>query len=164
MATDYKHPILASMARTLFVLAWADYEESEHREPAPPGCDIFDYAPDYTPMGAKLKAEDIALDILNENGLQCDVLSGLDRLYHLAIAADEASDQTKDAAKSDPGTFGHYLVMHALGHGVNWFDDHAEFEVAPGKPFEMPDACDGCTMYKGDDGQPYLDFYLRNAA
>lgn len=25
--------------------------------------------------------------------------------------------------------FGHYVAMQSIGHGVSWFDEHAEFDL-----------------------------------
>lgn len=49
-------------------------------------------------------------------------------LVFLAYAADDAGESGPPSREYCMG-FGHCLVMEALGHGVSWFDDHAEFEL-----------------------------------
>ena len=98
--------IMDSMARTLFVEAWANYIEEEHPEQTRgwAGMDLMDIAPETSPW-AHRRAKDLYLKIEEINGLH-SILKEVERL------------------DADEDLFGHYLVMESLGHGVAWSDDH----------------------------------------
>lgn len=106
--------ILESMARTLWVTAYADAVEdwgNENGEAHPDhprargGQDWFDVAPE-TPQEAKDKAA-ACFDWLTQNN-------------GLLIQAYEAIP----SPKGTPKEFGYYLVMEGLGHGVAWSDNY----------------------------------------
>jgi hypothetical protein len=128
--------IVESMARTLFVNAYADHcEDGEYNEgnggpcegcalwghndghPQPGGGqDWVDFAPE-TPPEALDAANLLAALITGRNGTK------LESLLERAVKAD-GNPEVNDKYLED---FGHYLAMQALGHGVSWTDDHAEF-------------------------------------
>lgn len=104
--------ILESMARTLWVTAYADaadawFEEEGQDHPDHPrargGQDWFDVAPE-TPQEAKDKAAEFFDELTQRNGL-------LIQAYEVI-----------PCPKGSPSTFGYYLVMEGLGHGVAWTD------------------------------------------
>lgn len=113
--------ILNAMARTLWALAWAT-ERDEKGISLGQG-DILELAPP-TPRGAILHAARIAGQYEERNGC------GLASLYGAALRADLGRDiEHGDFATDYAASFGHYLAMMALGHGVSWFDDHARFKL-----------------------------------
>lgn len=78
----------------------------------------------------------------------------------LMVSAIEADHENKgrDLEPSDIAEdFGHYLVMMALGEGVSWFDDHAEFELK--HPYIEALTDDGETLVtSGLPGSPHHDY------
>ncbi len=134
---QYRDEIIESMARSLWVSAYADWadgamsEDGERPEGAerPGGGEAWeDYAPE-TPAAVLKAAEDIAVQIELENGEEITGL--LWRAANADMEADEnagGADGLRDYFSSDYAEeFGGDLGMMVLGHGVGWFDDHAEF-------------------------------------
>ena len=129
---DVTDQIREGIARAIFVLAWADTEESEGRGGMGwAGQDLMNLAPDTSPE-AYAKADQIIQQIQQANG------KSVTDLFHEAMAADGYSDGEYDYFQAN--RFGHALGMMALGTGVSWFDDHErfplkvphnEFDVAP---------------------------------
>lgn len=119
--------ILKSMARTLWVCAWADFQDSDEGEGYPAGSQLMDIAPE-TPEAAYFEAARLMgqYEALNRA-----------HIYVLVSAAWNADSPNNNYVSSADDeyieSFGHYLVMMALGHGVSWFDDHAKFDLK--KPF-----------------------------
>ena len=120
-------PIVLGMARALFVTWWADQEEEAGR--TYPGQELMAVAPE-TPQAAFDEAWRLVGRIEERNHTHIRAL-----LY--------AACQADGLVQTDglpPGNqlasysrdFGHYLAMQSLGHGVSWFDDHAEF------PLDLP--------------------------
>lgn len=100
--------ILDAMARTFFVMGWADaMEEAGERLYG----ELMDQAPE-TPSEAFEHAEEAARRIEAENG------STLGDLY-LKMASMEPHGE-----KPTPFGFGYALAMMYVGSGVSWFDDH----------------------------------------
>lgn len=110
--------IIASMAKTLWVTAWADEieERSSQGDEAAravmrnwPRNDLMDLAPEVPPtayvMAATLTS---AIESLSQMPLEAALAACCD------VVDAEAADE-----------FGHYLVMEALGSGVSWTDDGA---------------------------------------
>lgn len=130
VADGFRAEILEGMAKAFWVTSWADY--CEQMSPARraklreeglipgPGGDWMDAAPPMPPS-AKLAAKRLAQAFEERNGATVSEL--LDR----AMEADGGV-----AGRNEADLFGHYLAMQAMGHGVGWFDDHAEF------PLEFP--------------------------
>jgi hypothetical protein len=121
--------IIDGIARALFVCAWADKQERlaemgrKHSNPGPGG-DWMDIAPK-TPRAAR----DEALRLVG----RLEQLNGAHVLCLLAYAAKadgmnpyaDDFDYPADYAR----LFGHYVAMQSIGHGVSWFDDHAQFDL-----------------------------------
>ena len=112
--------------RALFVSAYADACDEGNLpdcDTAGPGDDWMDVSPD-TPQTALDAGKRLALRIAALNG------ASIGELLNRAYAADgldpECPDTYEPKYRSD---FGHYLAMQSLGHGVGWFDDHAEFPL-----------------------------------
>ena len=97
--------ILLGMARGV----WADYWANEQEEAGESfsGQDIYEAAPD-APEWAEKWARKLASSILRLNG------DSLDSLYKKARDVGFPKDRE---------TFGFYLGMQAVGHGVAWDDD-----------------------------------------
>jgi hypothetical protein len=108
-------PILTGTARTLFVIAWADRQEERGRHLQG---ELMDQAPK-TPMSAYLGAARLIGKYEAMNGLE---------IYCLLREARRV-DNDADYSEEYANDFGHYLAMMSLGHGVSWFDDHADFEL-----------------------------------
>ena len=115
----HKAEILRGMARALFVVTWAVYEEERGRRLGP--VDIMDVAP-ATPSPARTAAKILAkrFEVSNHGKTMSD-------LYADALNAGRTSSHSRRG--TDPDTFGHYMAMQALGHGVSWFDDNPKFPV-----------------------------------
>ena len=108
-AKDYDAEILDGMARCLFVNAWADYAE-EKLDANFSQMELMDVAPE-TPTESIEKAKGLYDDIEHINNVD------LSTFMPPGSNPDEGFD--KDS-------FGHYLCMEALGHGVSWKDDHED--------------------------------------
>lgn len=108
-ADPVRTEIVDSMARTLFVEAWANREEEMgHRLRG----ELMSQAPP-TPRAAHHQASALARDIEKLNG------QSLEALYTEAAAV-----PGKHYREPTPRDFGYGLVMQALGSGVSWYDDH----------------------------------------
>ena len=105
---DYDAEILDSMARCLFVNAWADYAEQE-LDANFSQMELMDVAPE-TPPESFEKAKELYNQIENENNVD------LGTFTPPGVASGE---DFEDAV-------GHYLCMEALGPGVSWKDDHED--------------------------------------
>lgn len=125
--------IVNAIARAWFVSAWASKQEEKGRSFS--GQELMDVAPK-TPRHAR----EAALIYLGR--LECANKRDICGLLHDAAKADYATAGITDGMYVEPDgfvgaytdseyarTFGHYIGMEALGHGVSWFDDHAEFEL-----------------------------------
>ena len=134
--STFDSDILEGMARALWVTSYADWVEQQdvtaQRElGARGGQDWNDVAPE-TPESASDAARDLYLAISRANDK-----SPVDLLGE-ALRADG-----KKFSSSLADSFGHYLAMQALGHGVSWFDDHAQFRLkVPGFEAYCPDGMD----------------------
>jgi hypothetical protein len=119
--------IVDSMARTLFVDAWArdweylfeDYEDEDLQEaasaagtyvPSFAGAELMDIAPDTSPE-AYVSAQKIYDAIQQAN-------PGVDLETFVPPGEDPDSFDRED--------FGHYLAMQAMGSGVRWSDSHTD--------------------------------------
>lgn len=114
-----REEILESIARTLFVCAMADAIENPESElygspqGASHGQDWFDTVTDETPASADVAAEKIVADFETVNGWTVETAA----IAWLALAKPYAV-RTHNA-----DSFGHYLAMEYLGHGVGLWDD-----------------------------------------
>ena len=124
-----------SMGRTLFMAAFADHREDPDSlgegKPCPGhscanGEDWADFTPTTHPDAFKA-GEQLAQSIEKLNHKRLAQL-----LEDAAFADDGCHFSEEDDAIAYAQEFGHYLAMQSLGHGVSWFDDHAEF------PLELP--------------------------
>lgn len=111
--------IADSIARTLFVTAWADRQE-ERGKRFPPGTELMDVAPK-TPQYAKYEAWRLIgkIELLNEMNIHS--------LFAQAVRAEGfedyyGGDLPEGAITED--TFGHLVAMESLGHGVGLADDY----------------------------------------
>lgn len=50
-------------------------------------------------------------------------------LYGKALKSDEKELEEYDFDSELAESFGHYLAMMALSHGVSWFDNHKKFDL-----------------------------------
>jgi len=118
----YDDEIREAMARAFFVDWYASEQERRQEEGlkaniARGGEDWMDVAPG-TSRAAKKHAREYAvkLSAANKGATLTD-------LFAAALNA---------GGTGDARTFGHYMAMQAMGHGVSWFDDNPEF------PIEVP--------------------------
>jgi len=105
--------ILTEMARGPWASLWGDEQEAAGESLS--GVDLYQAAPP-TPRWAIRWAEDLAHKIVlaNLNRARLSDKPGLEGLYEEARRAGFAKDRE---------TFGFYLGMQSIGHGVNWTDD-----------------------------------------
>ena len=146
--------ILEGMARAIWVNAYAarsdeeqGWPEKDHRlRRAGAGEDWNDVAPS-TPLRAYLEARSW-MDALVQANRKPELYTACAwQLFGRAMAAEEPGKVKADDYRAlnelneDAGrlnrymaadAFGHYMAMQMMGHGVSWFDDHAEF------PIEIP--------------------------
>lgn len=135
--------IVDGMAKALYVEAYASEVEANEIAGDSPGQgeDWFDYAPS-TPDYARERALMLAGKVENENGMSLVCL-----IYQAAKADGISTDGADDKRYPDgeierywyermegkrlnyAESFGHYLAMQCLGHGVSWFDDHEDFPL-----------------------------------
>lgn len=143
--SEYVDAIREGMARTLWLVAYADWADEHRNDDASgidrpgPGGDWDDVAPE-TPGAAQQAASD-----LEDLYIAANDAHGLEDLFTLAMAADlgvgdfDWPKLSNNANKGKKGErvewsaiakdFGHGLAMMALGTGVSWFDDHKEFPL-----------------------------------
>jgi hypothetical protein len=111
-----EHEILKGAARALFTSNWGSNEEEEGR--TYPGQNLSETAP-ATSLDAVIHAAALLSTYQSLNRFPAAVLFGF------AVKANEA----EGIDTPEPYQFGWYLAMMAMGHGVSWFDDNAEFEL-----------------------------------
>ena len=115
-----REEILESVARTLFVSAFADACEDDEAHPdfdagdqaAGAGEDWFDTVTDPTPEAATVKAAEVVADFERRN----------ERTVEDA-AAEWAGYPGHGRRGNDEAAFGYCLAMQSLGHGVGFWDD-----------------------------------------
>lgn len=112
---DYYETVRDAAARAFWVSAWADWMEEND---ALPRGDLMDAAPE-TPDDAVELAGLFLSRLVAANDVE-----GIDELLDDAAHADRAYVDLDFATE-----FGHNVAMMAMGHGVGWFDDHAEFDL-----------------------------------
>ena len=117
--------MIESMARTLFVLAWANEEEEAGRSPGGPGEDLMNCAPE-TPVEALCAAHRLVGMIEERNGLN------IHSIAWFAAKSDGLDPWGEDEGVSEEfaSTFGHYVAMQATGSGVQWSDYHEEVVIS----------------------------------
>lgn len=112
--------IVAGMAEIMWASEWSSHAE-EHGCVSLSGRQILDIMPP-VPAEAKKLASNLAKAFESKNGVP------LTTLYAQALAADEAEGKG-GRRHSGPEHFGSDLALQDMGHGVSWFDDHAEFPL-----------------------------------
>lgn len=118
MLNDIERKIITSLARTLFCLAWADYQE-QVLERGLQG-EITDQAPE-TPQYVIEHAHYVGGMIHADNGKS---------LFRLVREALNAEGKDRELIPDDYAhEFGSDLAMMVTGQGVSWFDDHAKFPL-----------------------------------
>ena len=129
------------MERAIWVVCFANWVDEQgpsarKKYGAGPGEDWNDVAPS-TPDSAS----EAAMELANLYRLS----NGKDLLKLLADAAfaDGAAENEVDTGDEYADAFGHALAMMAMGTGVSWFDDHAQFRLkVPGFEAYCPDGMD----------------------
>lgn len=122
MNTDDR--ILIGVAQILWGLSWADHAD-EHGCVNLSGKKIEHEMPEIPDEAWLMSARLVGMiEQANERSVYC--------LYADAVRADTGQDEHVDFDSDDAERFGNCLAYQALGHGVSWFDDHAEF------PLETP--------------------------
>ena len=122
-----ENEIVTGMARALFVSAWADRQED--RGKTYPGQELMDVAP-RTPRYVYEQALRLMGRIEQANGMGVLILA-------IMAAKADGYASLDDVPDNYVSNFGHYLAMQALGHGVGWFDSHAEFTI-DGRELAVP--------------------------
>jgi hypothetical protein len=138
-------------ARAMFVPAWIAYERERGRSfPFQNAEGMAPATPDYARLEAArllgmleaLNGDSPAVDDPNafiNNGVICNILRAA---YvadgHPSSVHEPALSVWQRWADENARTFGHYIAMEALGHGVSWFDDHERFPLmVPMIEFEL---------------------------
>jgi hypothetical protein len=111
--TDADSDFLRGMARGPWSLQWADEQEEEGRSFS--GVDIYEASPE-APRWALRWARQLAdkIILLNVDRVRTGSEVGIEGLYQEAVRAGFAKDRE---------TFGFYLAMQSIGHGIAWDDD-----------------------------------------
>lgn len=122
--TCTKDVIIQSMARTLYVCAYADaIEEGSIEGPRPgPGEDWFDFAPTLhdSESDAEELAEKMLAQFLRMNAPHLEPAAALDELFAEWCTPES---QTYATRPHDADHFGHAIAMQSLGQGVGLNDD-----------------------------------------
>jgi hypothetical protein len=111
---SHRPEILHGMARAAFVNDWAQRQEAKPGFRGWQGAELMDIAPK-TSARANKWAKALASAFEQKNGGR-----SLDDLYAEALNI---------GGSGSPETFGHYLAMQAMGHGVSWFDNNPKFDL-----------------------------------
>lgn len=101
------------IAKALFASAWADYQEEFDTGEIGPGTQIMDVMPDHIDPAAYAAAGKILAEFQDLNG---------------EFSAAHLHDAVLSKLK-DPETFGHYIGMQAMGHGVGLTDYDIHYQV-----------------------------------
>jgi hypothetical protein len=122
--------MIEGIATILWGSAWADHVE-ERRCANLSGCKIEEVMPEI-PKEAREQAEALASEYEKLNGCT------LEALYQRALDADGLTVRKFPALLDGPERFGECLAWEAMGAGVGWDNDHAEY------PHECPhiETCD----------------------
>lgn len=115
---DQVQDMIAHGARTLYVLAYADWVERTGSA-VPAGVEWFSYTPLLVPKVYREDAADLFVDIERLN------VSTMADLMEAAAKADGITTWTTKLVED----FGYCLCMQALGNGISWFDNHEEFPL-----------------------------------
>jgi len=142
--SDVFYEALEGAASSLWASAWADHAE-QHGCSSLSGVEITDVMPSI-PEQAYEAAKRCLESIERANG------KPIDELYQMAIEADE-EEGVHPNSHEGPESFGSDLAMQWMGHGVSWFDDHAEFplEIPHGDPSELYFVADETCDFKDEE-------------
>jgi hypothetical protein len=119
--------IATSIARALFVSAYADHSEDVGKN-APAGSNWYDIAP-ATPAKAVLEAYRLIGAFEQING------ASLLAIFNQACVANSVDFQK--VPEKFAKDYGFYIAMSSLGHGVSWTDDHNDYSIS-GKDIKHP--------------------------
>ncbi len=152
----YELVILEGMARTLWIVAYATFvetwhddntdEEDETREDAPerPGVgeNWSDVAPETPDVFLEQVAPELAMLYATSNGVNriLDLFETALRADHeneevswgeypAGFTSEEKREYDQEFFLTPADLFGYGLAMQAMGEGVSWFDDHAQFDL-----------------------------------
>lgn len=118
--SNLKDCFLHGAARAFFASAYADYVDDVTSDGSPLGEEFNQEVPNRTPPAAYALGGELwgGLAALNRDGAG---VYSLARLAQAADGYDYGPDEWED--------FGHYVAMEAMGHGVSWSDEHADFRM-----------------------------------
>jgi len=112
--------ILKSIARTLFVSAWASWN-AQYGNTNVSGKDLMELAPE-TPDFMADHAQKVLTGWLEKNNISEKALIYLAKeTWGLGVATDE---KIMEAA-------GQYLAMESMGSGVSWLDNNDDWHLEP---------------------------------
>ena len=123
--------LIESMARTIWVEAWATWNNEQEKPTPTSQRDLMDVAPETPPRAYKEAALLLGRYAQLNRGGQHGIL-----IVHRAANAEDL-DWERVCGGMHEGwlsRLGHCLVMMSIGAGVSWFDDHEWF------PLECPRA------------------------
>jgi hypothetical protein len=116
-----------AFGRAAFLCEWADAAEEAGENLS--GCEIDDIAPADTPQ-EYLQWADTSIAAI-EKHISMSMWEAFRRAT--LVPAIKTWEQTTDPLDDDDAaTFGHYVAMEFMGHGVSWSDSH------PDLPFSLP--------------------------
>jgi len=118
LSGNYERQIVDAMARAMFVTTWADRMEERGRGRELAGQKLMDIAPK-TSRDALAAAKNLAARFAEANEG-----ASMNDLYARALNV-----AGKHEGDTSPHSFGHYMAMEAMGHGVSWTDSHPKFKV-----------------------------------
>ncbi|MBL4769345.1 MAG: hypothetical protein JKY94_16855 [Rhodobacteraceae bacterium] len=111
--------IEGAIAKMVWADCWAAWADTRP-EVSLSGCEIYGLLPDEVPNECVLRAQEIRIELESANGAE------LGALYLRAQAACQVAGSEAEEADR----FGSDLAHMAMGSGVSWFDDNAEFDLA----------------------------------
>lgn len=122
MSRQYDNEIVDGMETILWGDAWASHAE-EHECVSLSGKQIEKIMPP-APKAAREMAKDLAKKYERANS------ESVTSLYEAAKRADDKAREAGQRIPKDlPMRFGENLAYMAMGAGVSWWDDHAEFPL-----------------------------------
>jgi hypothetical protein len=115
--------VLDGITRAFWTDVWVREQEEKaertgRRVPWGPGDEITDFVPRTVPATVRRQAVEFAGALKYRNH------TNLYGLYLMAMNAPGRHTREPSAA-----SFGWYLGMQGMGHGVSWFDDHPQFPI-----------------------------------
>lgn len=136
--------VVQAASRAFFVDAWTNRAAALGH--TFPGENLMDVAPenpeDVQEWGTRFIQ---TVERLNDKDIRL--------LYEEAAGAGTPSDHRTEPT---PETFGHYLAMQSLGHGVSWYDDHPE---PSGGAIRLPNVETAVAVDPGDVFSSEAEFF-----